>query len=262
VVKLGEEKPAPADPPGPDDLAIIMYTSGSTGVPKGVMISHQNLVATSTTILFLRRFNRDVDMYIAYLPLAHVLELLAECTMICLGIPIGYSSPNTMTDMSTAIRSSQRGDATLLRPTIMCTVPLILDRIYKNLTEGINKKGSSFSKIFQFCYNQKLRWSEWGYDSPILDRLLFNKLSMILGGRVNFMIVGSAPLSPSTQEFLRTCMPPVQLVQGYTMTETTCAGTCQVPLVLPKVHMMTLPDVFTISCLHWSAPHRTYPGIY
>lgn len=62
-----------------------------------------------------------------------------------------------------------------------------------------------------------------------MDRLLFNKLSMILGGRVSFMIVGGAPLSPSTQEFLRTCMPPIQLVQGYTMTETTCTGTCQVP---------------------------------
>jgi len=193
------------------------------------MISHRNLVATSTTILFLRRFDNNVDSYIAYLPLAHVLELLSECTMVTLGVPIGYSTPNTMTDMSTAIKRGQRGDATLLKPTIMCTVPLILDRIYKNLTQGISKKGASFSKIFQFCFNEKQRWNEWGYSTPILDRLIFNKLSMILGGRVSFMIVGSAPLSPSTQEFMRTCMPPIQLVQGYTMTETTCAGCCQVP---------------------------------
>merc|ERR1719357_375796 len=134
-----------------------------------------------------------------------------------------------MTDMSTAIKKGQKGDATLLRPTIMCTVPLILDRIYKNLTGAVNKKGAGFKKVFEFCFNHKQRWNEWGYDTPILDRLIFNKLSMILGGRVSFMIVGSAPLSPSTQEFMRTCMPPIKLVQGYTMTETTCAGTCQVP---------------------------------
>ena len=110
----------------------------------------------------------------------------------------------------------------------MCTVPLILDRIYKNLTAAVNKKGAGFKKVFEFCFNHKQRWNEWGYETPILDRLIFNKLAMILGGRVAFMIVGSAPLSPSTQEFMRTCMPPIKLVQGYTMTETTCAGTCQV----------------------------------
>ena len=227
VVKLGEESPAPLNPPVPEDLAIIMYTSGSTGVPKGVMISHKNLVATCTSLIFLRRF-KPSDVYIAYLPLAHVLELLSECVMITMGVPIGYSSPNTMTDMSTAIKRGQKGDATLLRPTIMTTVPLILDRIFKNVMAQINKKGANFKKIFDFCYKHKCQWNKWGYSTPILDKLLFGKMSMILGGRMGFMIVGSAPLSPSTQEFMRTVLPPIELVQGYTMTETTCSGTCQV----------------------------------
>jgi len=226
VVSLGESHVCDTVSPAGDDLAIIMYTSGSTGVPKGVMISHKNLVATSTTILFLREFDNKNDMYIAYLPLAHVLELLSECTMLLLGVPIGYSSPNTMTNVSTAIKEGQLGDAVLLRPTIMCTVPLILDRIYKNISEGVNKKGKIFAKVFNVCYNYKLWWNKQGYHTPVLERLIFKKLRQILGGRVDMMIVGGAPLAPATQEFVRTCLD-ARLVQGYTMTETTCSGTCQ-----------------------------------
>merc|ERR1719342_1212724 len=227
VVQLGADQPVEPSPPDSEDLAIIMYTSGSTGVPKGVMISHKNLVATSTTILYLRKFDNKSDMYIAYLPLAHVLELLSECTMLLLGVPIGYSSPNTMTNVSTAIKEGQLGDAVLLRPTIMCTVPLILDRIYKNISEGANKKGNVFKRVFDFCYNYKLWWNKQGYHCPLLERLIFKKLRQILGGRVDMMIVGGAPLAPKTQEFVRTCLD-ARLVQGYTMTETTCSGTCQI----------------------------------
>eukprot|EP00092_Neocalanus_flemingeri_P024233 GFUD01026282.1.p1 GENE.GFUD01026282.1~~GFUD01026282.1.p1 ORF type:complete len:737 (-),score=160.12 GFUD01026282.1:30-2240(-) len=228
VVKMGREDPCEPNPPDTEDLAIIMYTSGSTGVPKGVMISHKNLVATSTTILFLRKFDNKKDMYIAYLPLAHVLELLSECTMLLLGIPIGYSSPNTMTNLSTAVKRGQKGDAVLLSPTIMCTVPLILDRIYKNISEGVNKKGNVFKKVFDFCYFYKLWWNSWGVQTPVFDRLVFNKLKLILGGRMDLMIVGGAPLASKTQEYVRTCLG-ARLVQGYTMTETTCSGTCQIP---------------------------------
>jgi len=227
ITSRGETYSCPPASPDPDDLAIIMYTSGSTGVPKGVMISHKNLVATSTTILFLREFDNQSDSYIAYLPLAHVLELLSECTMLLLGVPIGYSSPTTMTDFSTAIRAGQKGDAKLLQPTIMCTVPLILDRIYKNITEGVNKKGVVFAKIFEICYNYKLWWNIRGFQTPLLERLIFRKLRQLLGGRVDMMIVGGAPLAPRTQEFVRTCLD-ARLVQGYTMTETTCSGTCQI----------------------------------
>jgi len=228
VVSLGASSPnIPVTSPSGDDLAIIMYTSGSTGIPKGVMISHKNLVATSTTILFLREFDNKNDMYIAYLPLAHVLELLSECTMLLLGVPIGYSSPITMTNLSTAIKEGQLGDAVLLKPTIMCTVPLILDRIYKNISEGVNKKGKVFAKVFNVCYNYKLWWNMRGFHCPLLERLIFKKLRQILGGRVDMMIVGGAPLAPKTQEFVRTCLD-ARLVQGYTMTETTCSGTCQI----------------------------------
>jgi len=74
VVNLGKTSPWLPNPTEPDNLAIIMYTNGSTGVPKGMMISHKNLVATSTIILFHRKFDNKKDMNIASIPLAHDLN--------------------------------------------------------------------------------------------------------------------------------------------------------------------------------------------
>ena len=123
-------------------------------------MAHRNLVATMKCLMFMV-MPRD-DIYIAFLPLAHVLELLAENTMMLFGVKVGftslyrvtndcnlrgtcvyflalkvgYSSPNTMTDMSTKVRKGYKGDATELRPTMMCAVPLIMDRIYKNVLDS------------------------------------------------------------------------------------------------------------------------------
>jgi len=224
VITLGEESEVELTPPSSDSPAIIMYTSGSTGVPKGVILTHGNLISTSTCIMFLEPFYPD-DVYIGYLPLAHVLELLSETTMMMFGVPVGYSSPNTMTDMSTKVKRGQKGDASVLKPTMMCVVPLILDRIFKNIMDSVNKRGANFQKAFEFCYRYKLYWSRSGMKTPMVDKLVFNKIKALLGGRMRFVISGGAPLSPETHEFIRTCLG-LKLVQGYSLTETTCTGTC------------------------------------
>merc|ERR1719186_1771974 len=84
---------------------------------------------------------KEDDLYIAYLPLAHVLELIGESMMFMSGVAIGYSGPNTLTDKSTMIKRGQKGDATVLKPTFLFAVPLILDRIYKGVNENIKRKG-------------------------------------------------------------------------------------------------------------------------
>lgn len=210
--------------PSPDTPAIIMYTSGSTGTPKGVILTHANLVTTLNGFLYCLDPKED-DIYIAYLPLAHVLELVGgESMMIVWGVAIGYSHPNTLTDKSTMVKRGGKGDASVLKPTIMFCVPLILDRIYKGVTENIKKKGEFVSQLMEYCVKYKIACSKKGQVTPIIDRLLFRTIRLLVGGRVRAILSGGAPLSEATHDYLRNVLGVI-LLQGYGLTETNACGT-------------------------------------
>lgn len=112
-----------------------------------------------------------------------------------------------------------KGDASILKPTAMTSVPLILDRISKGINDKVNK-GSALQKvIFRFAYNYKVKWDRRGYTTPFLDKLIFKKVAKLMGGRVRIMISGGAPLSADTHEQIRLCLC-IDLLQGYGLTET------------------------------------------
>jgi len=209
-------------PPTPGTPAIIMYTSGSTGTPKGVVLTHGNMASTLAAFLF-NLIPLPDDMYIAYLPLAHVLELIGESMMIVWGVGVGYSHPNTLTDKSTMVKRGHKGDASVLNPSIMFCVPLILDRIYKGVTENIRKKGAFVEALMEFCINYKLECSRRGEPTPIMDKLIFRSIRLLVGGRVRAILSGGAPLSPATHDYLRTVLGAI-LLQGYGLTETSACG--------------------------------------
>jgi len=214
--------------PKPDDLAVLMYTSGSTGIPKGVQITHKNLINAISAFLSLEEHLRSDDVYMGYLPLAHVLELSAECFFFCNGIPIGYSTPHTMTDRSTAIKTGQHGDAVLLRPSIMAAVPLVLDRIRKGVAEQVDSRGKFFKALFSFLVDYKKFWTRKGFNTPIVNKLICKKPKAMIGGRVRLIASGGAPLSPDTHDFIRAVLD-VKLIQGYGLTETTASATLMDP---------------------------------
>jgi len=221
VLQLGVGSRAMGTPPKPSDPAIIMYTSGSTGVPKGVVLPHSALVSTVKAFHFVTDPPTPEDIYLGYLPLAHILELLAENTMMVQGVPIGYSSPNTLTDNSTKIAKGGTGDTTILRPTLMCAVPLVLDRIFKGIQEKVNKKGDFFRALFDFSHKYKQSWVRRGYNTPILDFFVFRNVQNLVGGKIRLMLSGGAPLSQETHDYIRIAFG-VDLVQGYGLTES-CA---------------------------------------
>jgi len=216
-------------PPKPESPCIIMYTSGSTGAPKGVIVTHKNLLSCVKSYLnHLASFSfAEDDTYIGYLPLAHILELIAENMMVVFGVSIGYSNPNTLTDKSTMIKKGGKGDASVLQPTFMACVPLILDRIYKGINDNVRKKGEFTEKLFDFCVRYKMAATERGERTPLMDRLIFKSVRQLLGGRVKLLLSGGAPLSPETHNYIRTCIG-CPLLQGYGLTETSaCASLMQ-----------------------------------
>lgn len=224
--EMGKMVPFPSTYPKsqPNDTAILMYTSGSTGIPKGVMLSHRNVLASAAAYTVISPHLSKQDSYLAYLPLAHVLEMASEFYFMSLGMAIGYGSPLTMTDKSTGIKKGCPGDFSVLKPTIATGVPLVLDRIRKGVCEEIDGKGAFAKQLFDFVIKYKRHWTKQGYRTPIVNFLVCNKIKQILGGRLRMMAVGGAPLGPETHEFIDACLD-IQVLQGYGLTECAASGT-------------------------------------
>jgi long-chain acyl-CoA synthetase len=192
------------------------------------MMSHRNIVAACTGIAAAVQPSTltQEDVYIAYLPLAHVLELVAENALLTNGAAIGYSSPFTLRDDSVNDAESGRpaGDLSTLRPTVMAAVPLILDRLRGGITEQVNKSGPIKKNLFKLCYYLKERAWLQGKKSPLLDKIIFSKIAAKFGGRLRAILSGGAPLGAETQRFMNiaVCCP---ILQGYGLTETLGGGT-------------------------------------
>ncbi|XP_012261284.2 fatty acid CoA ligase Acsl3 isoform X2 [Athalia rosae] len=223
LIKKGNTLKTEPSPPKADDTAIVMYTSGSTGIPKGVLLSHRNIVATVKAYCDAVSVNPD-DVFLGYLPLAHVFELLVESVCLLIGVPIGYSTPLTMIDSSSKIQRGSKGDASVLHPTCLTAVPLILDRISKGINEKVKRGGPLRQAIFKFAYEYKAKWIKYGYETPLFDKYIFGAARQVLGGRVRLIFSGGAPLTPETHSQIKLCLC-VTVTQGYGLTETTACAT-------------------------------------
>lgn len=205
--------------PGPaDELASIIYTSGTTGRPKGVMLSHTNMLAIAYHSLEVTDV-LDSDLFLSFLPLSHTLERTA-----------GYYLPM----MAGATVAYSRGipqladDLQQVKPTILIAVPRIFERIYSKLNSQLAEKSAIAQFLFhtttkvglqRFEYQQKrASWCPCLLFWPILNKLVASKVQQKLGGQMRLIVSGGAALpGPVADLFigLGSC-----LLQGYGLTET------------------------------------------
>lgn len=221
----GQGNEGTAPPPSEGDLAAIVYTSGTTGKPKGVMLTHRNVVSNVKAILE-RVIPTADDLFLSFLPLSHTFERTA-----------GYYLPIAVGSCVAYARSVQllAEDLKTVRPTVLISVPRIYERVFAKLHEAL--AASSFkTRLFEaaqavgwrrFCRLQGLPLAEGERSSwaaldpvvwPMLERLVARKLQAQFGGRVRVAVSGGAPLSHAVARcFLGLGVP---VLQGYGMTET------------------------------------------
>uniref|UniRef100_A0A804RJ37 4-coumarate--CoA ligase n=1 Tax=Zea mays TaxID=4577 RepID=A0A804RJ37_MAIZE len=212
-LKVGKDNPRQPCPPQASDICTVMYTSGTSGQPKGVMLTHEShAMYVKGVDLFMDQFDDKMttdDVFLSFLPLAHILDRMIEEYFFHKGASIGYYHGDL---------NALRDDIVELKPTLLVGVPRVYERIYEGILKAIAELRPLRRVIFNALYNRKLASMKAGYShktaSPFADMLAFRKVKARLGGRLRLLISGGAPLSNEIEEFMRvtTC---AYFIQGY-----------------------------------------------
>ncbi len=210
--------------PSPSDIITINYTSGTTGPPKGVVLTHYAAVAATGTALTLMPGGPS-DVYCSYLPLAHIFERLSEHGALWLGAAIGYFHGDILALVD---------DLKLLRPTGFISVPRLYNRFGGAVRAATTAQPGVKGALARHIVSTKTAALQHP-DSPdatnkhaIYDRIWGRKVASALGlDRARTMVSASAPLDPSLQTFLRVVFGN-RLAQGYGLTETYACGLVQI----------------------------------
>ncbi len=204
----------------PDSLATIVYTSGTTGPPKGVMLSHKNILWNAEAILKVIPCYSS-DILLSFLPISHTFERTAGYyTPMMAGCSVAYS--RSMEDLAEDLRTIQ--------PTIIISVPRIFEKVYAKVQNQLQQKSSFAKWLFQLTLDTGWRHFEASQGRasssslrktmlwPLLQRIAAAKVVDRLGGRIRLAVSGGAPLQESVSRFFLSLGLP--LIQGYGLTET------------------------------------------
>ena len=202
----------------PEDVATLLYTSGTTGEPKGVVLTHANIISNVRACRSLFAFGPE-DIGFSFLPLSHIFERMLDYFYFSRGVSIAYvESPEAMAHNLLDVR-----------PTVMAVVPRVLEKIHERVMEAVRQAPAVRRMIFHWTVKVSRRRLPYVFDGrvpplflrlqhAVADRLIGSKVRERMGGRLRVMISGSAPLRPELAEFFHAMGLPVY--EGYGLTET------------------------------------------
>lgn len=183
-----------------NDFCMICYTSGTTGIPKGALLTHINLVSVGTVckdyILEMADLGEN-DYYISYLPMGHAFEHFMQTSCIAIGMGIGFSQGDTRKILD---------DFKELRSSVFASVPRVLERVIQKVKEAIDEKSWIVRTMFRMGSKQKTKMimKENTNKCGLWDNLVFKTVLKNMGlEKVRAMVTGSAPITPENHLFLR-----------------------------------------------------------
>lgn len=222
VEALGAKSGLPMKPPHPDDIITVNYTSGTTGNPKGVVLTHANATA-ATAVARVTSDTTKSDVLISYLPLAHIYQRVAEHGSLATGSSIGYFRGDILGLVD---------DMKILRPTGFNSVPRLYNRFGSAIQAATLDAPGFKGTLGRHVINTKLASMKLPPGQAtnkhfLWDRIFTPKLTSAFGlQRCRGMVSGSAPLDPTLQQFLRAAFGN-DIIQGYGLTETYAVGLAQ-----------------------------------
>lgn len=235
--------------PDLEDLCLIMYTSGTTGMPKGVQHTNKALVTSVAAVqLFLSHWEIPLDsedVFLSFLPLAHIFAQQTEALVFSTGAAVAYYGGDVRRLLD---------DLALARPTLFAAVPRVYARFQERIMAGVESAGPARRALFRYAYASQLFNVQNGRPrSRLWDALVFNKIRNRLLPQLKIAVTGAAPMSMETNDFLKVCLNgPV--VQGFGMTETVAgvavsvpnkgeSGACGGPVPGASIKLVSVPEM-------------------